>query len=182
MKRYGFGIDVGGTAIKMGLFTTDGELIEKWEIKTNKEDQGSRIFDDIAEQIDEKLSERNISKSEVAGIGIGVPGPVKADGTVVKCVNVGWGILNVEQELATRTGLTVKAGNDANIAALGEIWKGGGRGCQNLLLVTLGTGVGGGIIIEGNMLYGSNGAGGEIGHVVDVNMRQKSAAVGKKAA
>ena len=111
MKRYGFGIDVGGTAIKMGLFTTDGELIEKWEIKTNKEDQGSRIFDDIAEQIDEKLSERNISKSEVAGIGIGVPGPVKADGTVVKCVNVGWGILNVEQELATRTGLTVKAGN-----------------------------------------------------------------------
>ena len=86
-----------------------------------------------------------------------MPGPVKADGTVVKCVNVGWGILNVEQELATRTGLTVKAGNDANIAALGEIWKGGGRGCQNLLLVTLGTGVGGGIIIEGNMLYGSNG-------------------------
>ena len=166
MKRYGFGIDVGGTAIKMGLFTTDGELIEKWEIKTNKEDQGSRIFDDIAEQIDEKLSERNISKSEVAGIGIGVPGPVKADGTVVKCVNVGWGILNVEQELAMRTGLTVKAGNDANIAALGEMWKGGGRGCQNLLLVTLGTGVGGGIIIEGNMLYGSNGAGGEIGHVV----------------
>ena len=111
MKKYGFGIDVGGTAIKMGLFTTDGELIEKWEIKTNKEDQGSRIFDDIAEQIDEKLSERNISKSEVAGIGIGVPGPVQADGTVVKCVNVGWGILNVEQELATRTGLTVKAGN-----------------------------------------------------------------------
>ena len=111
MKRYGFGIDVGGTAIKMGLFTTDGELIEKWEIKTNKEDQGSRIFDDIAEQIDEKISERNISKSEVAGIGIGVPGPVKADGTVVKCVNVGWGILNVEQELAMRTGLTVKAGN-----------------------------------------------------------------------
>ena len=152
MKRYGFGIDVGGTAIKMGLFTTDGELIEKWEIKTNKEDQGSRIFDDIAEQIDEKLSEQNISKSEVAGIGIGVPGPVKADGTVVKCVNVGWGILNVEQELAMRTGLTVKAGNDANIAALGEMWKGGGRGCQNLLLVTLGTGVGGGIIIEGNML------------------------------
>ena len=137
MKRYGFGIDVGGTAIKMGLFTTDGELIEKWEIKTNKEDQGSRIFDDIAEQIDEKLSERNISKSEVAGIGIGVPGPVKADGTVVKCVNVGWGILNVELELATRTGLTVKAGNDANIAALGEMWKGGGRGCRNLIRIII---------------------------------------------
>lgn len=180
MKRYGFGIDVGGTAIKMGLFTTDGELIEKWEIKTNKEDQGSRIFDDIAEQIDEKLSERNISKSEVAGIGIGVPGPVKADGTVVKCVNVGWGILNVEQELAMRTGLTVKAGNDANIAALGEMWKGGGRGCQNLLLVTLGTGVGGGIIIEGNMLYGSNGAGGEIGHVVVDKHETEVCGCGKK--
>lgn len=180
MKKYGFGVDVGGTAIKMGLFTTGGELIEKWEIKTNKENQGSQIFDDIANQIEEKLSGKGIPKSEVAGIGIGVPGPVKSDGTVVKCINVGWGILNVEQELSTRTGLPVKAGNDANIAALGEMWKGGGRGCRNLLLVTLGTGVGGGIIIEGNMLYGSNGAGGEIGHVVVNQHETEVCGCGKK--
>lgn len=180
MKKYGFGVDVGGTAIKMGLFTTGGELIEKWEIKTNKENQGSQIFDDIANQIEEKLSGKGIPKSEVAGIGIGVPGPVKSDGTVVKCINVGWGVLNVEQELSTRTGLPVKAGNDANIAALGEMWKGGGRGCRNLLLVTLGTGVGGGIIIEGNMLYGSNGAGGEIGHVVVNQHETEVCGCGKK--
>lgn len=180
MKKYGFGVDVGGTSIKMGLFSTEGELLEKWEIKTNKENQGSRILDDIAEQIKEELSKKGIQKSEVAGIGIGVPGPVKSDGIVVKCVNVGWGILNVEQELSMRTGLAVKAGNDANIAALGEMWKGGGRGCQNLLLVTLGTGVGGGIIMEGNMLYGSNGAGGEIGHVVVNKNETEVCGCGKK--
>lgn len=166
MKKYGFGVDVGGTTIKMGFFDMDGELLEKWEIKTRKENRGAAILDDIAEQIQRKLTERGISESEVAGIGLGVPGPVKADGTVVKCINLGWNIFNVEQALTEKTGLPVKAGNDANVAALGEMWKGGGSGCKNLLLVTLGTGVGGGIVIEGRMLSGSNGAGGEIGHMM----------------
>ena len=166
MKKYGFGVDVGGTTIKMGFFTMEGELLEKWEIRTNKDHNGESILADISREIDGKLSERGIAKEEVQGIGLGVPGPVKADGTVVKCINVGWGIFNVEEELSRLTGLPVKAGNDANLAALGEMWKGGGNGCKNLLLVTLGTGVGGGIVIEGKMLSGSNGAGGEIGHII----------------
>lgn len=180
MKKYGFGVDVGGTTIKMGFFDMSGELLEKWEIKTRKDNQGAAILDDIAEQIQKKLGERGISKSEVAGIGLGVPGPVKADGTVVKCINLGWGVFNVEQVLTEKTGLPVKAGNDANVAALGEMWKGGGNGCKNLLLVTLGTGVGGGIIIEGRMLSGSNGAGGEIGHMVVEEEETEVCGCGKK--
>lgn len=180
MKKYGFGVDVGGTTIKMGFFDMDGELLEKWEITTRKENQGAAILDDIAEQIQKKLTERGISKSEVAGIGLGVPGPVKADGTVVKCINLGWDVFNVEQVLTEKTGLPVKAGNDANVAALGEMWKGGGNGCKNLLLVTLGTGVGGGIVIEGRMLSGSNGAGGEIGHMVVAEEETEVCGCGKK--
>lgn len=181
MSRYGFGIDVGGTTIKMGFFDVEkGELLEKWEIDTRKENGGVFILEDIASQIEKKLEEKKISKNEVAGIGLGVPGPVKADGTVVKCINLGWGIFNVEEELSKKTGLSVKAGNDANVAALGEMWKGGGEGCKNLLLITLGTGVGGGIIVEGKMLSGSNGAGGEIGHVVVDETEEEVCGCGKK--
>lgn len=180
MKQYGFGVDVGGTTIKMGFFDGEGNLLDKWEVKTNTRNQGSGILDDIAEEIDRKLKEQDIPKSEVAGIGLGVPGPVKADGTVVKCINLGWGIFNVEQALQEKTGLKVQAGNDANVAALGEMWKGGGKGCKNLLLVTLGTGVGGGIIIEGKMVAGSNGAGGEIGHMCVDEQETENCPCGKK--
>lgn len=180
MKGYGFGVDVGGTTIKMGFFDKNGELLEKWEIETRKENGGAAILDDVAEQIQRKLTERGVSKSEVAGVGLGVPGPVKSDGTVVRCINLGWDVFNVEQALSEKTGLKVRAGNDANVAALGEMWKGGGRGHRNLLLVTLGTGVGGGIIIEGRMLSGSNGAGGEIGHVVVKEDETEVCGCGKK--
>lgn len=141
-------------------------MLEKWEIPTRKENNGENILPDIAKEIVNKLKEQKIGQEEVQGIGVGVPGPVKADGTVVKCVNVGWGIFNVEETLSELTGLPVKAGNDANVAALGEMWKGGGKGRRNLMLLTLGTGVGGGMIVEGSMISGSNGAGGEIGHVM----------------
>lgn len=181
MNRYGFGIDVGGTTIKMGFFDMEKEeLLEKWEIETRTEKDGALILEDIAVQVKNKLAEKKIAKDEVAGIGVGVPGPVKSDGTVVKCINLGWGIFNVEEALSEKTGLFVKAGNDANVAALGEMWKGGGEGCKNLLLVTLGTGVGGGIIIEGKMLSGSNGAGGEIGHVVVDETEEEVCGCGKK--
>lgn len=180
MKQYGFGVDVGGTTIKMGFFDGEGNLLDKWEVKTDTQNQGNRILDDIAEEIQGKLKERDIQKSQVAGIGLGVPGPVKADGTVVKCINLGWGVFNVEQALQEKTGLPVRAGNDANVAALGEMWKGGGKGCKNLLLVTLGTGVGGGIIIEGRMVAGSNGAGGEIGHMCVNEQETENCPCGKK--
>lgn len=165
MANYVFGVDIGGTTVKIGLFTIQGEMVDKWEITTRTDEGGKYILGDIAESIQAKLVEKEIDKSDVAGIGMGVPGPVKADGTVLKCVNLGWGIFNVEEELSKITGLPVKAGNDANMAALGEMWQGGGKGYKNIVMVTLGTGVGGGIILDGKMLSGVNGAGGEIGHI-----------------
>ena len=165
MAKYVFGVDVGGTTVKMGLFTVEGELLDKWEIKTRTEDGGKNVLPDIADSIKEVIESKKLAKEDVEGVGIGVPGPVKEDGTVLKCVNLGWGILNVEDELEKLIGYPVKAGNDANVAALGEMWQGGGKGHSNLVMVTLGTGVGGGIILNGKMLFGVNGAGGEIGHI-----------------
>ena len=165
MKKYAFGIDVGGTTCKIGFFETSGELLDKWEIKTDTSDNGKAVLPDIAQAIDNKLAQEGISKSDVEGVGIGVPGPVRSDGVVNGCVNLGWGVINVAEELGAQTGLKVKVGNDANVAALGEMWQGGGKGYSNLVAVTLGTGVGGGIIIDGRILTGTNGAGGEIGHI-----------------
>lgn len=164
-KTYAFGVDIGGTTIKMGLFETNGKLLEMWEIPTRTEADGKFILNDIAQAVDDKLKEKKISTLDVEGIGLGVPGPVGPDGTVFKCVNLGWDVFNVEHRLSVLTGLRVKAGNDANVAALGEMWQGGGAGYQNIVMVTLGTGVGGGIIIDGHILPGINGAAGEIGHL-----------------
>lgn len=165
MKKYGFGVDVGGTTIKMGFFETSGALLDKWEIKTNKENNGESILSDIAKAVDNKLAQEGISKSEVQGIGIGVPGPVRSDGVVNVCVNLGWGVIDVATELGNLTGLPIKVGNDANVAALGEMWQGGAKGCKDVIVVTLGTGVGGGIIVDGKIVAGHDGAGGEIGHI-----------------
>lgn len=165
MKKYGFGVDVGGTTVKMGFFETNGRLIDKWEITTDTADNGKAVLPDIAKAIDNKLAQEGISKSDVEGVGIGVPGPVRGDGVVNGCVNLGWGVINVAEELGRLTGLTVKVGNDANVAALGEMWQGGARGSKDVIMVTLGTGVGGGIIVDGHVVAGFNGAGGEIGHV-----------------
>ncbi len=180
MANYVFGVDIGGTTVKIGLFSTEGELLEKWEITTRTDDGGAYILSDIAASIDNKLTEKGISKDDVKGVGMGVPGPVKEDGTVIKCVNLGWGIFNAADELSELTGLPVKAGNDANMAALGEYWQGGGKDYDNVVMVTLGTGVGGGIILNGKMLAGVNGAGGEIGHMtIDLN-EQDACNCGKK--
>lgn len=165
MKKYGFGVDVGGTTIKMGFFEVDGTIVDKWEIKTNTENSGASILSDIALAVDNKLAQEGVSKSDVEGLGIGVPGPVRSDGVVNGCVNLGWGVVDVAEQLGNLTGLKVKVGNDANVAALGEMWKGGGAGCKDVVMVTLGTGVGGGIIVDGKVVSGFNGAGGEIGHI-----------------
>lgn len=165
MKKYGFGVDIGGTSVKIGLFEMTGELLEKWEIKTNTENGGAAILDDVAAAVLGKLEEKAISKDDVEGIGVGVPGPVGKDGTVFKCVNLGWGVFNVSTALTEKTGLHVLVGNDANVAALGELWQGGGKGHKDLVMLTLGTGIGGGIIIDGKILGGAHGAGGEIGHI-----------------
>lgn len=161
---YCFGIDVGGTTVKCGLFQTDGTLVDKWEIPTRTEDKGENILPDVAETILSKISEKAIEKKDVAGVGIGIPGPINSDGVVCCAVNLHWGYKEVAKELGELTGLPAKAGNDANVAALGESWKGAAAGARNVILVTLGTGVGGGIIVEGKIVAGHHGAGGEIGH------------------
>ena len=165
MASYVFGVDIGGTSVKIGLFSAEGELLDKWEITTRTDDGGAYILGDIAESVKTKMGERGIAEGDVLGVGMGVPGPVREDGTVIKCVNLGWGIFNAAEELGKLLNMKVKVGNDANMAALGEMWQGGGKGHENIVMVTLGTGVGGGIILNGKMLAGVNGAGGEIGHM-----------------
>ncbi len=166
MKKLGFGVDVGGTTVKIGLFEMTGQLRESWEIPTRTENKGSAILPDIAASINDRIFQRSLSRSDIQGVGIGVPGPVLADGTVQRCVNLGWGVFNVSDELSAMVDLPVWTGNDANVAALGEMWQGGGRGYRNLVMVTLGTGVGGGIILDGKIVPGVHGAGGEIGHMI----------------
>ena len=163
--KYGFGIDLGGTTVKLAYFDENGTMLHKWEIPTNTAEGGSQILPDIAKAVEGYLDENNIPRESIIGLGIGVPGPVDVNGTVNKCVNLGWGRFNISKELERLTGFPVQAGNDANVAAMGEFWKGGGQGCRNMVLATLGTGVGGGIVVEGKLLCGSQGAGGEIGHM-----------------
>lgn len=180
MKKYAFGVDIGGTTCKMGLFDTSGRLLDKWEIPTNKENRGAGILSDVAAAVEAKLVKEGIGKDEVAGIGVGVPGPVNSQGVVSGCVNVGWGTLDVEAELGSLTGFAVKAGNDANVAALGEMWQGGAKGCKDVIMVTLGTGVGGGIIVDGKVVAGFDGAGGEIGHITIDPAEQETCNCGRR--
>ncbi len=166
MSKRLYGVDLGGTTVKMGLFDTEGNVLTKWEIPTVKDQGGKQILPDIAEAIKKNMAENNIAKEDVIGVGIGVPGPVDKDGVIYKAANLGWGVFSVRNTLSDLLdGIKVEAGNDANVAALGEMWKGGGKGHKNMVAVTLGTGVGGGIIIDGKILTGSTGAGGEIGHI-----------------
>ena len=167
MKSYAFGVDVGGTTVKMGLFHSDGALLDKWEIPTRTENQGESILPDIVRSIRETLSARTISPQEVCGIGIGVPGPVSADFTVHKCINLGWGVFNLKERMNQLLPEipNVAAGNDANVATLGELWQGGGKGFHSAVMFTLGTGVGGGVVINGQIVAGAFGGAGEVGHI-----------------
>ncbi len=163
--KYGFGVDLGGTTVKIAYFDENGSMLDKWEIPTVLDNSGSQILPDIAASLLGYLEKHNIQKDGLLGIGIGVPGPVSDDGIVNRCSNLHWGVFNVHKALGELTGLKVKAGNDATLAALGECWKGGGNGCRNMIMVTLGTGVGGGLVINGQILLGAHGAAGEIGHM-----------------
>ena len=163
MSNFYAGVDVGATTVKIGTFSDKGELIEKWEIPTRKEEQGAHILQDIVDSLEAK---REKCQGNILGIGMGIPGPVTDDGVVHRCTNFGWGVFSVKEKVIEMTGVgRVRISNDANIAALGEMWKGGGRGHDSIVMVTLGTGVGGGIIQKGRVLMGSSGAGGEIGHI-----------------
>ena len=168
MKEYAFGIDLGGTTAKAGLFTTAGALLEKWEIPTDTSDKGVRILPNLAAAILDKMKEQGLTAEQIEGVGIGVPGPVQESSVVpIVCANLGgWGQQDVAANLSLLLGgIKVMVGNDANVAALGEIWMGAAKGCRSAVMVTLGTGVGGGVIVDGKVIDGAHGAGGEIGHI-----------------
>ncbi|MGN0157906.1 MAG: ROK family glucokinase [Brotaphodocola sp.] len=166
MSKKCIGVDVGGTTVKVGIFETDGTLLEKWEVPTRKEEGGKYILPDVAASIRKVLSEKQIAMKDVVGAGIGVPGPVMPDGYVEVCVNLGWRDLNPQKELSELLDrIPVKSGNDANVAALGEMWRGGGMGYSDIVMITLGTGVGGGVIIDEKIICGKHGIAGEIGHI-----------------
>jgi len=165
MSQKCIGIDIGGTTVKLGIFTTEGELLKKWEVFTRTDDGGKYILSDIADSIKEKIAEWEMPLSDFIGAGMGLPGPVEADGHIPFCVNLGWKEGNPQEELSALLGIPVKSGNDANVAALGEMWQGGGRGYKDMVMVTLGTGVGGGVILNEQMWPGMKGVAGEIGHM-----------------
>ena len=181
MKPYAFGVDVGGTTVKLGLFSTDGALLEKWEIPTRTENNGEHVLPDIAASIQSKLTEQNIAPQDVEGIGLGVPGPVAADTTVNKCVNLGWGVFNLKERMNQLLPAIPKiaAGNDANVATLGELWQGGGKGYHSAVMFTLGTGVGGGIVVDDKIVAGTNGGAGEVGHMTVEPQESVPCACGK---
>lgn len=178
--KYCFGVDVGGTTIKLGLFTVEGELLDKWEIKTYAENEGERILPDVSETIKVKIKERKMATDDICGIGVGVPAPVDKNGAIERAANVGWQAKNIKKELEELTGFSCVIGNDANVAALGEMWKGAGEGEKDLIMVTLGTGVGGGIIIDGRAVGGAHGAGGEIGHMTVRTDETEACGCGRK--
>ncbi|WP_125141383.1 ROK family glucokinase [Clostridium transplantifaecale] len=166
MSKKCIGVDVGGTTVKVGMFELDGTLVKKWEVPTRKEENGKYILPDAAASIRKVLKEQNITLSDVAGVGLGIPGPVLPNGYVEVCVNLGWHDMNPQEILSgLLDGITVKTGNDANVAALGEMWQGGGKGYCDIVMVTLGTGVGGGVIIDQKIIPGKHGLAGEIGHM-----------------
>ena len=177
---YKFGVDVGGTTVKIGLFSGDGKLEEKYEVATDKSDQGAHIIEHIAAKLDEIIAEKSYGILDCMGVGIGLPGPVDR-GMILGCVNLGWGIFSIVEEFSKAFhNVPVYAGNDANIAALGEYVAGAGKGMKNMMMVTLGTGVGGGIIIDGRILEGANGGAGEIGHIPVNPQEQDTCGCGKK--
>lgn len=168
MKEYAFGIDLGGTTAKIGLFTTAGDLLEKWEVPTDTSDQGARILPNLAAAVQDKMAQRSLRPDQIEGVGLGVPGPVQDSSVVaIVCANLGgWGDCDAGAQLSQLLGgLRVQVGNDANVAALGEIWMGAAKGCRSAVMVTLGTGVGGGVVADGKLIEGAHGAGGEIGHI-----------------
>ena len=165
MKQYLFGVDLGGTTVKNGIFTQSGERLHKWEIPTDLREGGAHILKDIAASLRQTAEEKGFPYKEFAGLGIGIPGTVDREGNVSSCVNLGWGFTRVKDILEGLSGLPVEVGNDADVAALGELWQGAGKGCRDLVMITLGTGVGGGVISDGRLIRGAHGFGAEVGHM-----------------
>lgn len=165
-KHYYIGVDIGGTTVKIAIIDNNGEINSKWEIPTRTESEGAHVPTDIWNSIEEKIEILKINKDRIKGIGAGAPGFVDpTTGVVSVAVNIGWKNFDLGKQLEELSSLPVHVDNDANIAALGENWKGSGALAENLIAITLGTGVGGGIIANGKVINGANGTAGEIGHL-----------------
>ncbi|UQS83388.1 ROK family glucokinase [Bombilactobacillus thymidiniphilus] len=168
MSKKLLGIDLGGTTIKFAIVTTKGQITKQWSIKTNILDAGNCIIPDMIESITEHLKLERLTTTDFLGIGIGTPGSVNyKEGTVNNAFNLNWDHqVNIKTELEAQLKMPVLIENDANVAALGEQWQGAGENSSNMAFVTLGTGVGGGIIINDQIVHGIGGAAGEIGHMI----------------
>ena len=181
MSKYAFGVDIGGTSVKMGLFDAGGTALDKWEIPTVKENKGAAILPDVAESLLAKMKEKKLREEELVGVGVGAPGAMDDTGTLLcGAVNLGWDTFNIPERLGAYINVPIKAVNDANAAAFGEMWQGGGKGYNSLVAVTLGTGVGGGVVIDGKILVGATGAAGEIGHIHIEDKETESCNCGNK--
>lgn len=164
------GVDLGGTTTKLAFINLNGEIIEKWEIPTDVGNEGKNIITDIAKSINRQLEALGHPKENVLGVGMGAPGPVDPEtGIIYGAVNLGWkDEFHLQDLIEAETSLPAMVDNDANCAALGEMWKGAGNGAKNLVCITLGTGVGGGVIANGKAVHGVSGAAGEIGHITSI--------------
>ena len=164
--KYCFGIDIGGTTVKIGLVAENGEIVTRWEVPTRKGSDPSGLLEDVKASLENCMAERNIVKENILGIGMAAPGPVTSDGVLHGCVNIGWGDVDLDDLAEEIIGISpVRIGNDARVAALGESAYGAGKGAESMLMVTLGTGVGGGVVLNGQILMGNSGVAGEIGHM-----------------
>lgn len=162
--RYGFGVDIFGPNIKFGFFDEKGELLDKWKIAHSVAHNGNQILPAVADEIESYMSRKQLMEDDIIGVGVGIPGPVNENGVVNKCVNFGWGVFNIDRALAGLTGLNVRSGNNANLSALGEYWR--GKGSKNMVLAAMNTGLGGAVICGGTLVCGAHGGGGEIGHMI----------------
>lgn len=172
--RYGFGIYIGSSRIFLAYFEETGRLLEKWSIPTPPKHSSNQVLEDIAREIEDYMSRNGIFEDDVLGIGVGLPGPVNSSGTVNKCVNLGWGMFNIDRALSGLTGMPVAATNVANAAAVGESWQGSGKGRKNVFFVAMNTGVGGALIMDGKLASGAHGGAGEVGHMT-VNRKETEA-------
>ena len=164
--NYYVGIDLGGTNTKIGLLDEDGNILFSTIVKTESEQGLEKTVERLANILKIQVSNLNISFEDVAGVGLGVPGPV-ANGRIVKFwANFPWPVdVDLAAEFEKHLGVSVKVDNDVNVITLGEMWKGGGRGYKNVLGLAIGTGIGGGVVVNGKLVSGKNGGGGEVGHI-----------------
>ena len=179
--KYCFGVDIGGTTVKIGLVSEKGEIVDRWEVNTRKGSDPARLLEDVKVSLEGCMAEWKLKKENILGIGMAAPGPVTADGVLHGCVNIGWGDVDLKKQAEKIIGISpVRIGNDARVAALGEAAYGAGKGAKSMLMVTLGTGVGGGVVLNGDILMGESGVAGEIGHMTIDPYETETCGCGKK--